>query len=144
MDTTKKLKKQLFLQKNTASGPVIEPITSATKLKLGDKIKVRLVGTDPKTGKFKLSLKALLPKPEGYVERPEREDRPDRGDRPQRNDRGGNDRGDRKPRPQGDRPSAPRANGNEEGGPRADRAPRENFSKPEDARPPQFGDSEEL
>ncbi|MBA4241738.1 MAG: hypothetical protein C0448_13510 [Sphingobacteriaceae bacterium] len=41
-ETPLKLKKQLFLQKNTASGPVIEPITSATKLKLGDKIKVRI------------------------------------------------------------------------------------------------------
>jgi polyribonucleotide nucleotidyltransferase len=108
-------------------------------MKEGDNIKVRLVGTDPKTGKYKLSLKALLPKPEGYVERPEREDRPERGDRPQRNDRQ-----DRKPRQQGDRPAPPKANGNEEGGPRADRAPRENFSKPEDAKPPQFGDNEEL
>ncbi len=41
-ETPLKIKKQLFLQKNTASGPVIEPITSATKLKLGDKIKVRI------------------------------------------------------------------------------------------------------
>lgn len=30
----------------------------------GDKVKVKLVGVDPKTGKFKLSSKALLPKPE--------------------------------------------------------------------------------
>jgi uncharacterized protein YfaS (alpha-2-macroglobulin family) len=41
-ETPLKLKKQLFLQKNTASGIVIEPITEATKLKLGDKIKVRI------------------------------------------------------------------------------------------------------
>jgi uncharacterized protein YfaS (alpha-2-macroglobulin family) len=41
-ETPLKLKKQLFLQKNTASGIVIEPITSDTKLKLGDKIKVRI------------------------------------------------------------------------------------------------------
>ncbi|MES2760858.1 MAG: alpha-2-macroglobulin family protein, partial [Bacteroidota bacterium] len=41
-ETPLKLKKQLFLQKNTASGIVIEPITSETKLKLGDKIKVRI------------------------------------------------------------------------------------------------------
>jgi uncharacterized protein YfaS (alpha-2-macroglobulin family) len=40
--TPLKLKKQLFLQKNTARGPVIEPITVLTKLKLGDKIKVRI------------------------------------------------------------------------------------------------------
>jgi uncharacterized protein YfaS (alpha-2-macroglobulin family) len=41
-ETPLKIKKQLFLQKNTASGPVIEPITSSTKLQLGDKIKVRI------------------------------------------------------------------------------------------------------
>jgi len=34
-------------------------------LKEGDKIKVKLIGTDPKSGKFKLSRKALIPKPEG-------------------------------------------------------------------------------
>jgi polyribonucleotide nucleotidyltransferase len=31
----------------------------------GDKVKVKLIGTDPKSGKFKLSRKVLLPKPEG-------------------------------------------------------------------------------
>ncbi|MCW3086232.1 MAG: hypothetical protein JWP12_3598 [Bacteroidetes bacterium] len=36
------LKKQLFLQKNTDAGPVIEPITEKTLLKVGDKIKVRI------------------------------------------------------------------------------------------------------
>jgi polyribonucleotide nucleotidyltransferase len=30
----------------------------------GDKVKVKLVGVDPKTGKFKLSRKVLIPKPE--------------------------------------------------------------------------------
>src|SRR5450432_2685846 len=30
----------------------------------GDKVKVKLVGVDPKTGKFKLSRKALIPKPQ--------------------------------------------------------------------------------
>jgi polyribonucleotide nucleotidyltransferase len=59
-------------------------------LKEGDVIQVKLVDIDPKTGKFKLSRRALLPKPEGYEERPPRTDRGDRGDR---NDRG--DRGDR-------------------------------------------------
>ena len=38
----------------------------------GDVVKVKLIGLDPKTGKFKLSRKVLMPKPEGYVERPER------------------------------------------------------------------------
>ena len=32
--------------------------------KEGDMVKVKLVGVDPKTGKFKLSRKALMPKPE--------------------------------------------------------------------------------
>ena len=50
-------------------------------LKEGDKVKVKIIGTDPKTGKFKLSRKVLLPKPEGFVERPERGEREDRGDR---------------------------------------------------------------
>ncbi|RNI36541.1 polyribonucleotide nucleotidyltransferase [Hanamia caeni] len=30
----------------------------------GDKVKIKLIGVDPKTGKFKLSRKALMPKPE--------------------------------------------------------------------------------
>ena len=41
-------------------------------LKEGDKIQVKLIDIDPKTGKLRLSRKALLPKPEGYVEKPER------------------------------------------------------------------------
>lgn len=58
--------------------------------KEGDMMEVKLIGTDPKTGKLKLSRKALLPKPEGYVERPPREDRG-----PRRDDRGGDRRDDR-------------------------------------------------
>ena len=46
-------------------------------IKEGDKIKVKLMEIDPKTGKYKLSHRVLLEKPEGYVER---ERRP-RGDR---------------------------------------------------------------
>jgi len=42
----------------------------------GDLVKVKLIGLDPKTGKFKLSRKALMPKPEG-VQRP-RESESDR------------------------------------------------------------------
>ena len=41
-------------------------------LKEGDTISVKLVDIDAKTGKFKLSHKVLLPKPEGYEERPPR------------------------------------------------------------------------
>src|SRR6187401_221587 len=50
----------------------------------GDKVKVKLTGTDPKTGKFKLSRKVLLPKPEGQREERPREgdDRQQRGEKP--------------------------------------------------------------
>ncbi len=37
-------------------------------LKEGDEIRVKLIGIDKQTGKFKLSHKVLIPKPEGYVE----------------------------------------------------------------------------
>lgn len=50
-----------------------------TGLKEGDTIDVKLIEIDPKTGKFSLSHKALLPKPEGYVE-PERRPRRERRD----------------------------------------------------------------
>ncbi len=67
-----------------------------TGLKEGDIIDVKLIGLDAKTGKLKLSHKALLPKPEGWVE-PERKPREGRGERRgDRNDRG--ERRDRKPR----------------------------------------------
>ncbi|MCR5869165.1 MULTISPECIES: polyribonucleotide nucleotidyltransferase [Aquincola] len=75
----------------------------------GQMVKVKVLETDEK-GRIKLSLKALLDKPEGYVEeeRPRREygDRGDRGDR-------GRDRGDRPPRrerePREQRDEAPQA-----------------------------------
>jgi predicted RNA-binding protein with RPS1 domain len=35
----------------------------------GDKVKVKLVGLDPETGKFKLSRKALMPRPESSPEK---------------------------------------------------------------------------
>jgi polyribonucleotide nucleotidyltransferase len=65
-------------------------------LKEGDIIQVKLLDVDPKSGKLKLSRKVLLPKPEGYVERPERE-RSERPERSERRDRP--DRGDRRDRP---------------------------------------------
>lgn len=40
----------------------------------GDVVKVKLIGLDPKTGKFKLSRKALMPKPEGMPDRPPRDE----------------------------------------------------------------------
>lgn len=66
-------------------------------LQEGDPVTVKLVDIDPKTGKFKLSRKVLMPKPEGYVE-PERPQRPPRqngggGNRPSYNRDGGGRRG---------------------------------------------------
>jgi polyribonucleotide nucleotidyltransferase len=79
----------------------------------GDKVKVKLTGTDPKTGKFKLSRKALLPKPEGMTE--ERRgggERERRDERPRYEPR-------RDDRPQGDRPKIQKGN-------QQDQAPKEN------------------
>ena len=76
----------------------------ASGIKEGDELEVKLIEIDKKTGKYRLSMRALQPKPEGYVER-ERAPRGDRGprrDRGDRNDRGPrrdrNDRGERAPR----------------------------------------------
>ena len=68
----------------------------ASGLKEGDEVEVKLIEIDKKTGKYRLSMRALLPKPEGYVER----ERAPRGDRPRR-DNGDRPRG---PRRDGDRP----------------------------------------
>jgi polyribonucleotide nucleotidyltransferase len=57
-------------------------------LKEGDTVTIKLMDIDPKTGKFKLSRKVLLPKPEGYEERPQRAERGPRTDRGPRQDRG--------------------------------------------------------
>jgi polyribonucleotide nucleotidyltransferase len=79
-------------------------------LKVGDEVEVKLLEIDAKTGKMRLSRKALLEKPEGYVE-PERKPRGDRGPRreernggPRRDDR----RGDRGPRRDDRGPKGPR------------------------------------
>ncbi len=56
-------------------------------IKEGDKINVKLLEIDQKTGKYKLSHRVLIPKPEGYVER-ERRPRPERGERRPRPERG--------------------------------------------------------
>lgn len=69
-------------------------------IKEGDKIQVKLMEIDPKTGKYKLSHRVLMEKPEGYVER-ERRPRPERGERrPRRDDRheGRGERPARQPR----------------------------------------------
>lgn len=56
-------------------------------LKEGDTIEVKLVDIDQKTGKFKLSRKVLLPRPEGMPESSERGPRPERGPSPERGPR---------------------------------------------------------
>ena len=61
-----------------------------TGIQEGDSIDVKLLDIDPKTGKFKLSHRVLIEKPEGYEERPARP----RRERPERADRG-----ERRPRP---------------------------------------------
>ncbi|MDE6218741.1 MAG: polyribonucleotide nucleotidyltransferase, partial [Muribaculaceae bacterium] len=81
-------------------------------IKEGDKVKVKLIEIDKKTGKYRLSMRALQEKPEGYVEpqsRPRREG------------------GDRGPRREGDRgPRGPRREGGDRGPRRegGDRGPR--------------------
>ena len=65
-------------------------------IKEGDKIQVKLLEIDPKTGKFKLSHRVLVEKPEGYVEpQQRRRERPERGERRQRPEHG-----ERRPRPE--------------------------------------------
>ena len=65
-------------------------------IKEGDKIQVKLLEIDPKTGKYKLSHRVLLEKPEGYQERPERHPRQERGERRPRQERP--ERSERRPR----------------------------------------------
>ena len=81
--------------------------------KEGETLEVKLIGVDEKTGKLKLSRKVLLPKPEGYVERPPRESRP-----PRRDFRGGDDRRG------GDRRGGDRRRDDRRGGDRPDFRPR--------------------
>lgn len=91
------------------------PDMSASGLKEGDTVTVKLIEIDKKTGKYRLSMRALQEKPEGYVEPSERPRAPRReGDRPRRE-------GDRGPRREGDR--GPRRDGNRDG----NRGPRREF-----------------
>ena len=96
-------------------------------LSVGDEVDVKLLEIDPKTGKMRLSRRALMEKPEGYVE-PERRPRPS-GDRDRRDDRRGGDRRDgRGPRRDGDRRDDRRGGDRRDNrGPRHERqdAPRE-------------------
>ncbi len=100
-------------------------------LAVGDEVDVKLLEIDAKTGKMRLSRRALMEKPEGYVE-PERRPRDDRrGDRgPRRDDR----RDSRGPRRDGDRRDDRRGDrGPRRDDRRGDRAPRydQDAPKPE-------------
>lgn len=91
-------------------------------LKVGDEVDVKLLEIDQKTGKMRLSMRALLPKPEGYVE-PERRPRHS-GDR----DRRGGDRRD-------DRRRSDRRNGDDHRRPfghRRDRGSNHGDDQPQD------------
>ena len=83
---------------------------------VGDEIDVKLLEIDAKTGKMRLSMRALTPKPEGYVE-PERRPRPasDRGPRREGDNRGPRREGDNRG-PRRDDSKGPRRDGDK--GPR--------------------------
>ena len=99
-------------------------------IKEGDKITVKLLEIDQKTGKYKLSHRCLIPKPEGYVER-ERRPRPERGERRPRPERG--ERGDRRQPRNNDRRFDRNNEGNNEG--------RDYFDPSEDREPKGFTDA---
>ncbi len=92
-------------------------------IKEGDKITVKLLEIDQKTGKYKLSHRVLIPKPEGYVERPPRRERPERGDRPERGER--SERGDRGDRGDRRQPRQDRGDRGDRRQPRPERRQRE-------------------
>ena len=75
------------------------PDMEASGIKEGDTLTVKLIEVDKKSGKFRLSMRALQPKPEGYVEpqRAPRGPRREGGDRSQRNDRGPRREGGNRP-----------------------------------------------
>ena len=79
------------------------PDMESSGIKEGDNVEVKLIEIDKKSGKYRLSMRALQPKPEGYVER-ERQPR-EGGDR-RNNDRGprrDNNRGPRRDNNRNDR-----------------------------------------
>ncbi len=79
--------KEGLLHVSEISWARIENVEDAVAV--GDVLKVKLLAIDERTGKYKLSRKVLMDKPEGYVERPARKPREERGprnnDRPRRN-----------------------------------------------------------
>ena len=115
-------------------------------LKVGDEVDVKLLEIDAKTGKMRLSMRALTEKPEGYVE-PERRPRGDRGprrDSDRRDDRRRDDRGPRQER-RSDRDGDRRNDRDSErrSDRRDDRGPRRSFTRREEAPAPQSDDFKE-
>ena len=111
-------------------------------IKEGDHIQVKLLEIDPKTGKYKLSHRVLIEKPEGYVERPARGERRERPERGERRDRG--ERGERRDRPErrdrGDRPRPER--GERRDRPHTEQPEGEPYRDPAESREPRdFSDA---
>jgi polyribonucleotide nucleotidyltransferase len=75
-------------------------------IELGEMMKVQIIGIDERSGKFRLSRKSLMEKPEGYVEKPREERRGGFNDRRGggRDDRRGGGRDDRRSGGRDDRP----------------------------------------
>ncbi len=71
------------------------PDMAASGLKEGDEVDVKLIEIDKKTGKYRLSMRVLKEKPEGYVE-PQRRERPPRGEGAQGRERRDGNRGPRR------------------------------------------------
>ena len=107
-------------------------------LKVGDEVDVKLLEIDAKTGKMRLSMRALTEKPEGYVEAERRprggdrgSDRKDRRDDRPRRDSDRRDRRDDRPRRDSDRRE------------RRDERPRRDFGPRTEAPSPRIEDFKE-
>ncbi len=107
-------------------------------LKVGDEVDVKLLEIDTKTGKMRLSMRALTEKPEGYVEAERRprggdrgSDRKDRRDDRPRRDSDRRDRRDDRPRRDSDRRE------------RRDERPRRDFGPRTEAPSPRIEDFKE-
>ena len=122
-------------------------------LAVGDEVDVKLLEIDAKTGKMRLSMRALTEKPEGYKE-PERRPRGgnDRGnggerrgaDRADRGERRGGDRGDRGERRGGERGERREGGRENRGGEhRGGDRPRRSFGPRNEAPAPSFDDFKE-
>ena len=101
-------------------------------INVGDEVDVKLLEIDPKTGKMRLSRKALIEKPEGYVE-PERRPLPQSSDKgPRRESRVNGRREDNRRNGDDRRPSK---------GPRRDNSHRTQRQEPSHQQEPSFNDS---